>query len=140
MVHRTIHGVAEVVACGVFDISAQTCHNVEAISAALTAAVDPSETLIRAVDVYVPFVEDQLASGTLEITSPYWQEAQEFFAETAAAYGIPVARLFDEFMGPGGIDDPQTRGLVRSDQMHPTEGGVRLIADLIGDLGYDLVD
>ena len=113
---------------------------VEEIFSLLTEAVDPSETLIRAVDGYAPFVEDQLAADTLQITNPYWQEAQEFFAETAAKYGIPTAQVFTEFNGPDGTDDPQDRGLMWSDRLHPSEAGVLLIADLIYDLGYDFAD
>ena len=106
----------------------------------LTEAVDPSETLIRAVDVSAILVEDQLAADTLQVTNPYWHEAQEFFAETAAKYGIPTAQVFAEFMGPDGTDDPQDRGLIATDQAHPSEAGAILIAELIHDLGYDFAN
>ena len=114
--------------------------SVEAIFAALTAICDPSETLIRALDTYVLHVEDQHESGTLHITKPYIQETRDFLHETAAGYGIPVARVYDEFMGPDGTDDPQDRGLVMTDQRHPTEAGVLLIAEMLHDLGYDLAN
>ncbi len=107
---------------------------VEEIFSLLTEAVDPSETLIRAVEGY------GLASDTSQITNPYWQEAHEFFAETAATYGIPTAHVFAEFVGPDGTDDPQDRGLIGSDQVHPTEAGALLIAELIHDLGYDFAE
>ena len=114
--------------------------SVETSFAILTETVDPSETLIRAVDAYPPLVKDQLAADTLQMTNPYWQEAQEFFAETAAKYGIPTAQVFAVFNGPDGTDDPQDRGLIWSDRLHPSEAGVLLIADLIYDLGYDFAD
>lgn len=119
------------------DSLAEYKENVEEIFSLLTEAVDPSETLIRGVDAYAFFVEDQLAAGTLQMTNPYWQEAQEFFAETAANYGIPTAQVFAEFNGPDGTDNPQDRGLLATDRVHPSEAGVLLIADLIHDLGYD---
>ncbi|MFV1962425.1 MAG: hypothetical protein ACC658_11405 [Acidimicrobiia bacterium] len=122
------------------DALAEYKDSVEEVFLLLTEAVDPSETLIRAVDVYAIAVADQLAAGTLEMTNPYWQEAQEFFAETAAKYGIPTAQVFDEFMGPHGTDDPQDRGLIATDKVHPTEAGALLIAELIHDLGYDLAN
>jgi lysophospholipase L1-like esterase len=112
--------------------------SVEAIYSALTAICDPSDTLIRALDTYVLHVEDQHESGTLHITNPYIQETRDFLHETAAGYGIPVARVYDEFMGPDGTDDPQDRGLVMTDQRHPTEAGALLIAEMLHDLGYDL--
>jgi len=111
--------------------------SVEAIFAALTAICDPSETLIRAIDTYMLHVEDQHESGTLHITNPYVQETRDFLHETASGYGIPVARVYDEFMGPDGTDDPQDRGLVMTDQRHPTEAGALLIAEMLHDLGYD---
>jgi hypothetical protein len=114
--------------------------SVETSFALLTETVDPSETLIRAVGCYAPFVTDQTVAGTLAMTTPYWQEAQEFFVETAAEYGIPTAQVFDEFDGPDGTDDPQDRGLIAVDGLHPSEAGALLIAETIHDLGYDFAN
>ncbi len=119
------------------DVLAEYKDGVEEMFSLLTEAVDPSETLIRAVDGYPFLVADQIAADTLQVTNPYWQEAQEFFAETAAKYGIPTARVFAEFMGPDGTDDPTDRGLIGPDKVHPSEAGALLIAELIYDLGYD---
>ena len=119
------------------DVLAEYKDNVEEMFSLLTQVVDPSETLIRAVDGYPFLVADQIAADTLQVTNPYWQEAQEFFAETAAKYGIPTARVFDKFMGPDGTDDPTDRGLIGPDKVHPSEAGALLIAELIYDLGYD---
>lgn len=120
------------------DYLAEHKADVEAILAAITDVCDPSETLIRALDSYQMQIEDQIALGSLHITNPYWQEAQNFLDETAATYGIPVAQVYDEFMGPDGTDDPQERGLVMGDQRHPTAAGAELIAEMIRDLGYEL--
>ncbi len=122
------------------DSLAEYKDGVEEMLLLLTEAVDPSETLIRAVDVYAILVEDQIAADTLQMTNPYWLEAQELFAETAAKYGIPTAQVFAEFMGSDSTDDPQDRGLIATDQMHPTEAGAILIAELIHDLGYDFAN
>ncbi len=112
--------------------------DVRAILSVLTANLDPSETLIRVLDVYQLHVDDQIASDTLQITNPYWRDAQEFLEETAAGYGIPVAQVYDEFMGPDGSDNPQDRGLVKADQLHPTEAGKLLMAEMLHGLGYGL--
>jgi lysophospholipase L1-like esterase len=101
---------------------------------------DGSVPLIRALDVYMLHVEDSLASGTPHIVNPYLQETQEYLEEAAATYGIPVAQVYDEFMGPDGTNDPQDRGLVKSDQRHPTQAGAQLIAEMLHDLGYDLAN
>lgn len=122
------------------DALAEFKDSIETSFSLLTETVDPSETLIRAVGAYAPFVEEQVVAGTLAMTNPYWQEAQEFFTATAAEYGIPTAQLYDEFMGPGGIDDPQASGLIAPDKLHPSEAGALLIAETIHDLGYDLAN
>ena len=116
------------------DSLAEYKYGVEEIFSLLTEAVDPSETLIRAADVYA------LPGDESHVTNPYWQEAQEFFAETAATYGIPTASVFAEFNGPDGTDDPRDRGLIASDGVHPSEAGALLIAELIHDLGYDFAE
>jgi hypothetical protein len=116
------------------DSLAEYKDGVEEIFSLLTEAVDPSETLIRAVDGYGG------AGDTSQVTSPYWQEAREFFAETAATYGIPTAQVFAEFSGPDGTDDPQDLGLIGPDGMHPSEAGALLIAETIHDLGYDFAE
>lgn len=148
---------AVIVAAGLFDRDPADCggddnqqclrdalagfkDSIEASFALLTETVDPSETLIRAVGCYAPFVTEQVAAGTLAMTNPYWQGAQEFFAETAAEYGIPTARVFAEFDGPDGTNDPQDRGLIAADGLHPSEAGALLIAETIHNLGYDFAD
>ena len=148
---------AVIVAAGLFEMNPADCggddhqqclrdalagfkDSVETSFAILTETVDPSETLIRAVGGYAPFVTEQIVAGTLAMTNPYWQEAQEFFAETAADYGIPTARVFDEFNGPDGTNDPQDRGLIAADGLHPSEAGRLLIAETIHDLGYDFAN
>jgi lysophospholipase L1-like esterase len=82
-------------------------------------------------------IDNPTSSGTAHITNPYFVETQEYLEETAARYGIPVAQVYDEFMGPDGTDDPQDRGLVMTDQRHPTKEGAQLIAEMLHDLGYD---
>ena len=59
-------------------------------------------------------------------------QAKEIFAR----YGIPVAQVYDEFMGAGGTDDPYVKGLLLDDQLHPNADGAALIADLLDQLGY----
>lgn len=116
------------------DSLAEYKDGVDEIFSLLIETVDPSEMLIRAVDAY------GFAGDASQVSTPYWQEAQEFFAETAAEYGIPTASVFAEFNGPDGTDDPQDRGLIGTDGVHPSEAGALLIAELIHDLGYDFAN
>jgi hypothetical protein len=48
--------------------------------------------------------------------------------------------VFDAFMGPDGLSDPQETGLLLDDQEHPTEAGARLMAELLDAVGYRLAD
>ena len=123
------------------DYVTQNKEDVELILFILTGLRDDgSVPLIRIFDMYMFHVEDTLAVGKMHILNPYLVETQEYLEDIAAGYGIPVAQVYDEFMGPDGTDDPQDRGLVLSDQRHPTPEGAQLIAKMLHDLGYDLAD
>ncbi|MDJ0925423.1 MAG: SGNH/GDSL hydrolase family protein [Acidimicrobiia bacterium] len=102
----------------------------------LMTLTDPSEALIRVMDYYVftPGEDDEAAVETL---GPLWQESQEYIEKAAARYGIPVAQVFDEFMGPVGTRIPEQKGLVSPDGIHLTTEGSELIAQLIRELGYE---
>lgn len=113
---------------------------VDEIFVELTTLVDTSETLVRITDFYVftPGDDDQ-DDRMIERLGPLWHEAQEHVAATAARYGLPVARVYDDFMGPSGTEHPETKGLVAGDGFHPTEAGAERMAQLVHDLGYELV-
>ena len=110
----------------------------ELVFAELTTLADPSETVIRVMDFYqfTPGEDDEAAVETL---MPLWRESQEYVERAAARYGIPVAQVFDEFMGPDGTDIPEQKGLVSADGVHTTAQGTELIAQTIRELGYEPV-
>lgn len=114
--------------------------SVEEIFAKITAICDPSDTLIRALTMYQMDVKKRKAEDALQVTVPYFTEAQDNLEVIAAGYGIPVADVYDEFMGPDGTNDPQDRGLLNTDERHPTQAGADLIAEMLGHLGYDLAN
>ena len=109
---------------------------VELVFAELTTLTDPSETVIRVMDYYMftPGEDDEAAVETL---SPLWRQSQEYVEKAAARYGIPVAQVFDEFMGPDGTGIPEQKGLVSADGIHVTAAGSELIAQMIRELGYE---
>jgi hypothetical protein len=123
------------------DYVTQNKEDVELILWILTGVhEDGSVPLVRVFDMYMMHVEDSLALGKLHILNPYFQETQQYLDHTAGEYGIPVAQVYAEFMGPDGTDDPQDRGLVMSDQRHPTAKGAQLIAEMLNDLGFNSAD
>lgn len=103
----------------------------------LTDIVDPAQTLIRVHDFY-----QFHTNGTQEdfdIVYPYWREAQEHVEEVAGQHGVPVAQVFDDFMGAdGACIDLVAEGLVDPDGIHPTPEGAERMATLVHDLGYEL--
>jgi hypothetical protein len=109
----------------------------EEIIAEIVALRRPSEALIRIMDTWQIKVRETKEAGTFEMYNEYWREANTHIAEVATSYGIPVAFVFDAFMGEGGIVDPRDLGLVQEDGLHPTKDGSDLVAELFRNLGYD---
>ncbi len=106
----------------------------------LTAIVDPAETLIRVQDFY-QFMTNVTTPEAFDLTYPYWREGQEYVEQVAGQHGIPVAQVFDDFMGTDGLYiDLVADGLVGPDGLHPTAEGAGRMATLVHDLGYDLAD
>ena len=108
----------------------------DAIIDEIVAICDPDEVLIRIYDVYMINTIVMLETGTLDAINPYWKAGNDYVEESAARYGIPVAQVYDAFMGPDGTDDPYVKGLLDDDQLHPNAEGAALMADLLDELGY----
>lgn len=119
------------------DMISQHEDYVDAIFEELTAIADPSEVLIRVHDVYL-FPTDAYTEDTKELILPYWEDGQAYVDKVAGRYGIPVAHVFDEFMGPDGVDDPEAKGWIAGDHVHTNQAGAQRTAELIHDLGYEL--
>lgn len=99
-------------------------------------SVCPDDVLIRLYDNFMLNTGYKLDTGTLDTINPYWKAGMDYVEESAARHGIPVAQVYDEFMGPDGTDDPYAKGLLLDDQLHPNAKGAALIADLLDKLGY----
>jgi hypothetical protein len=99
-------------------------------------AICPDDVLIRLYDNFMLNTGYKLETGTLDLTNPYWKAGMDYVEESAARYGIPVAQVYDAFMGDSGTDDPYAKGLLLDDQLHPNAKGAALIADLLHNLGY----
>ena len=108
----------------------------DAIIDEIVAICDPDEVLIRFYDVYMINTVVMLDKGTLDIINPYWKAGMDYFEESAARYRLPVAQVYDAFMGPEGTDDPYLKGLLDDDQMHPNAEGAAVMADLLNELGF----
>jgi lysophospholipase L1-like esterase len=107
------------------------------IIAEIVSIRSPSDTLIRAQDMFQPCVKESLASGTFEIINGYMRMANEHVTEVATKYDIPVARVYNAFMGEDSVEDPRDKGLMMGDGIHPNQEGAILIAELLRELGYE---
>jgi len=114
--------------------------HVDQIFDELTTIVDPALTLIRVQDFY-EFGTNVMTQEDFDLSDPYWREGQAYVEQVAGQHGIPVAQVFDDFMGTDGLYvDLVADGLVQPDGVHPTAEGAGRMATLVHDLGYDLAD
>jgi lysophospholipase L1-like esterase len=110
--------------------------DIEGIIAEIVSLRSPSEALIRTQDQYMFLVGEQKEAEVFEVTNAYWREANAHIRAVASAHGIPVAQVYDAFMGESGAEDPVDLGLV-SDGFHTTPKGGALMAECFHDLGYE---
>jgi lysophospholipase L1-like esterase len=118
--------------------------NFNAILAEVRSLRGSRNTIIRTMDVYNPYVNEDRAQDTwpndqgndFQVLKPYIETVNNAIATTATARNIPYARVYLAFNGPNGDIDPGDRGLIAFDGLHPNGGGHRLIADLLRGLGY----
>ena len=105
--------------------------NWSAIITQLTALRSTSNTIIRTMDVYNPYVASDMQAGIFDITEPYLDEVNNYIHSTATAAGIPVANVHQAFNGAA--TDPQALSLIAVDGFHPNDAGH---ADQLRALGH----
>ena len=118
--------------------------NFNAILAEARALRAGRNTIIRTMDIYNPFVNEDRAQDTwpndqgndFQVLMPYLDAINSQIAATATARNIPYARVFLAFNGPNGDIDPGDLGLLSFDGLHPNGRGHRRIAELLRGLGY----
>lgn len=110
--------------------------NWSAIISNLMKLRSTSNTVIRTMDVYNPYVASDMKAGTFDTLEPYLDEVNNYIHSTAAAAGIPVANVHQAFNGSDGKTDPGTLGLIAVDGFHPNDAGHKVIADQLRALGY----
>jgi lysophospholipase L1-like esterase len=100
-------------------------------------------TIIRTMDLYNPYVDEDRAVDTdgngindfLEL-KPFVDAVNQHIAASATANGIPYARVSLAFNGPNGDVDPQRKGYLSFDRLHPNDTGHKVMADLLRALRY----
>ena len=110
--------------------------NWSAIISQLTTLRSTSNTIIRTMDIYNPYVAADMQAGIFNITESYLDDVNNYIHSTAAAAAIPIANVHQAFNGADGTTDPGTLGLLAVDGFHPNDAGHKVIADQLRVLGY----
>jgi lysophospholipase L1-like esterase len=118
--------------------------NFDAILTEVRSLRGSRNTIIRTMDIYNPFVDEDRAQDTwpndqgndFQVLKPYIDAVNGHIGASATARNIPFARVYLAFNGPNGDSDPSNRGLISFDGLHPSGSGHRMIAELLRGLGY----
>ena len=110
--------------------------NWDSIISSLLELRSTSDTIIRTMDIYNPYVDSDLQAGTFDQLEPYLDDVNNYIHSTAAANNIPVANVHEAFNGSDGRTDPSSLGLIAVDGFHPNDDGHKVIADKLRALQY----
>ena len=110
--------------------------NYTAIIEEILSLTSTRDTIIRTQTYDNPFVNRWKEQGVFEERKMIDRWNQRI-VEIATQYGIPVARVYQDFNGPNGDQDPGDKGYVSTDGLHNNDAGVRRIAELLRELGYE---
>ncbi len=118
--------------------------NWDAIIVEILSLRSASGTIIRTMDIYNPFVNEDRAEDTwpndqgndLQVVKPYLEAVNGHIAMTAVAHNIPFARVYRAFNGPNGEGDPSDLGYIFFDGYHANGRGHRQLAELLRGIGY----
>lgn len=113
----------------------------KAIIAEIMSLRTGSETIIRTMDLYMPFYDLWREKGIYDECWSCWEAVNESIHRVAAEHGIPIAPVYDAFNGPGHDEDPQDMvGYVFTEDPfmgNIDEKGRTVIAGLFRELGYE---
>lgn len=119
--------------------------NWTAITAEVLELRSTSDTIVRTMDIYNPYVRTDIVSDTwqndgglndFQVFKRYVDKVNRHIATTSYAAGIPYAPVYLAFNGTLGDEDPRSKGYLSFDGLHPNNTGHRVIADELRMLGY----
>jgi hypothetical protein len=96
-------------------------------------------TILRATDVYTPFVTDWKEQGVFEACTECWVNMSAANRIAAGAYNIPFLSRLEAFNGPDFTQNPGEKGYFASDSERPSELMGQYTAELLSRMGYDPV-
>ena len=109
----------------------------DAILSEILSLNNSTDTIIRVMDFYCPYLRLYTDRGIYEDTKRYWMEFNKCIAEVAEKHGILVAQVFQAMNGVHGDDDPNEKGYLASDGIFLSDEGYQVVAKLFRELGYE---
>ena len=119
--------------------------NWTAISAEVLELRSTSNTIVRTMDIYNPYVRTDIASDTWQndggmndfhVFQKHLDRVNRHIAATSYTQGVPYAPVHLAFNGTFGDEDPRSKGYLSFDGLHPNDTGHRIIAGELRMLGY----
>jgi lysophospholipase L1-like esterase len=119
--------------------------NWDAITAEVLELRATSNTIVRTMDIYNPYVRTDTISDTwqndggmndFQVFKRYVDEVNYHIATTSYTSGIPYAEVYLTFNGTTGDEDPKSMGYLSFYGVHPNNTGHRIIVDELRKLGY----
>ena len=119
--------------------------NWDAIVTEVLSLRDADGAVLRTLDLWYPFVsldrasdswEDDGGRNDFQVFQSYLAEWSRYIGVSAESHGIPHAKMYLAFNGPDGDEDPNDKGYIAADGLHPNDTGYAVLARLLRDLGY----
>jgi lysophospholipase L1-like esterase len=119
--------------------------NWDAITAEVLELRATSNTIVRTMDIYNPYVRTDTISDTwqndggmndFQVFKRYVDQVNYHIATTSYTSGIPYAEVYLTFNGTTGDEDPKSMGYLSLYGVHPNNTGHRIIVDELRKLGY----
>ncbi|CAA9457554.1 MAG: hypothetical protein AVDCRST_MAG58-1735 [uncultured Rubrobacteraceae bacterium] len=119
--------------------------NWTAITAEVLELRSTSNTIVRTMDIYNPYVRTDIVSDTwqddggmndFQVFKKYVDRVNRHIATTSYTEGVPYAPVYLAFNGTLGDEDPKSKGYLSFDGIHPNNTGHMIIAGELRILGY----
>jgi lysophospholipase L1-like esterase len=119
--------------------------NWDAIIIQVKSLRSTQNTIIRAQDIYNPYVDEDRASDSwtndggvndFRVFKPYLDRVNRHIARSSTDKGIPYAKVYRAFNGIDGTQDPEDKGYIGIDGLHPNDKGHAVIATKLRELRY----
>jgi lysophospholipase L1-like esterase len=94
-------------------------------------------TIIRAYNLYTPWYREWKEWGKYDEYRRCVGAFNAAIQQAAEEHGVLMADVHSAFNGPNDDEDPNDKGYLQIDRVHPNDVGARVMADLFRKLGYE---